>query len=76
MQASYGIGLAKPISICIDCFGTNKVPNEEIEKYVNDNFDFSVANIIKELDLLRPIYKKSACFGHFGREEFPWEKIK
>jgi S-adenosylmethionine synthetase len=73
---SYGIGLPEPISINIDCFGTNKKSLEEIEKFVTDNFDFSVGNIIKELDLLKPIYKATACYGHFGREEFSWEKIK
>lgn len=76
IQVSYGIGLAKPISVYIDCFKTNKVSMKDIEKYVYSNFDFSPANIIKELGLLRPIYKDTACFGHFGRNEFPWEKIK
>ena len=76
IQVSYGIGLAEPISLYIDTFGTEKVKLEKIYKYVNKNFDFSPVNIIKELDLLRPIYKKTACYGHFGREEFPWEKIK
>ena len=76
IQVSYGIGMEKPISRYIECFGTNKKPMKEIEKYVDENFDFSPENIIKELGLLRPIYKKTACFGHFGREEFPWEKIK
>ena len=60
----------------IDCFGTNKLPMKDVEKYVNENFDFSLSNIIRELDLLKPIYKNTACFGHFGRNEFPWEKIK
>lgn len=76
IQVSYGIGLEKPISIYIDCFNTNKVSMEKIEKFVNENFDFSPQNIIDELDLLRPIYKETACYGHFGREQFPWEKIK
>lgn len=76
IQVSYGIGLEKPISRYIECFGTNSVPMEKIEEFVDTNFDFSPDNIIKELDLLRPIYKQTACFGHFGREEFPWEKIK
>lgn len=76
IQVAYGIGLSEPVSIYIDCFGTNKKPLAEIEKYVKDNFDFSPDNIIKELDLLKPIYKQTACFGHFGRTEFAWEKIK
>ena len=76
LQVSFGIGLAKPISIHIDTFGTEKVPLTEIYSFVNDNFDFSPANMIKELDLLKPIYAKTACYGHFGRAEFPWEQIK
>lgn len=76
ISVSYGIGLEKPLSVSIDTFGTEKTPLENIYKYVSENFDFSPDNIIKELDLLKPIYKKTACFGHFGREEFPWEKIK
>lgn len=76
IQVSYGIGLSKPISINIDTFGTEKRPVEEIYQYVQDNFDFSPSNIIRELDLLKPIYKPTACFGHFGRSEFSWEKIK
>lgn len=76
IQVSYGIGLAEPISIYIDCFGTNLKTLDEIEDYVKDNFSFRPSNIIKELDLLKPIYKATACYGHFGRDEFPWEKIK
>ena len=76
IQVAYGIGLSEPVSISIECFKTNKIPLEDIISYVNQNFDFSPDNIIKELDLLKPIYKNTACYGHFGREEFPWEKIK
>lgn len=76
IQVAYGIGLSKPIAINIETFGTEKKPLKEIYKYVQENFDFSPANIIKELDLLKPIYKKTACYGHFGRNEFSWEKIK
>ena len=76
IQVSYGIGLAKPISLYIETFNTQKVPMEKIYSYVENNFDFSPSNIINELDLLKPIYKNTACFGHFGREEFAWEKIK
>ena len=76
IQVSYGIGLAEPISINIDCFGTERKPLGVIYKFVTKHFDFSPANIIKELDLLKPIYKDTACYGHFGRAEFPWEKIK
>lgn len=76
IQVSYGIGLSKPLSLFIETFGTETKPLKEIYNYVNKNFDFSPANIIKELDLLKPIYKQTACYGHFGREEFPWEKIQ
>ena len=76
IQVSYGIGLSKPISIFIETFGTEKKDLQGIYNYVANNFDFSPANMIKELDLLEPIYKKTACFGHFGRDEFSWEKIK
>ena len=76
VQAAYGIGLPRPIAINIETFGTEKKPLSDIYKYVENNFDFSLANIIKELNLLKPIYKQTACFGHFGRKEFPWEKIK
>lgn len=69
------IGLSKPLSLYIDTFGTNKISEEKIYKIVENNFDFSPQNIIDELDLLRPIYKPTACYGHFGRSVFPWEKI-
>ena len=73
---SYGIGLKKPISIYIDTFGTEKVELKKIYDYVSQNFDFSPQNIISELDLNKPIYKNTACFGHFVRDEFSWERIK
>ena len=76
IQVSYAIGMTEPISINIETFGTEKVTIEEIYKYVNKNFNFLPSNMIAELDLLKPIYKQTACFGHFGREEFPWEHIK
>ena len=76
IQVSYGIGLSRPVSLNIETFGTNKVSIERIYEIVNKNFDFSPANIISELDLNKPIYQNTACFGHFGRPEFSWEKIK
>jgi S-adenosylmethionine synthetase len=76
IQASYGIGLSQPISINIDCFGTEKKPLDKIYDFVNEHFDFSPGSIIKELDLLKPQYKQTACYGHFGRPEFSWEKVK
>ncbi len=75
IEVSYAIGLEKPLSINIETFGTEKVELKKIYQIVNSNFDFSPDNIIKELDLLRPIYKQTACYGHFGRNEFPWEKL-
>lgn len=76
IQVSYAIGLVDPINISINTFGTNKVEYQQLLKIVNDNFNFSVSNIIKELDLLKPQYKQTACYGHFGRNEFSWEKVK
>lgn len=76
IQVSYAIGKSKPISIYIDTFNTNKIDLSKIYNYVEKNFDFSVSNIIKELDLLTPIYYETACYGHFGRSKFSWEKIK
>ena len=75
---SYAIGKPRPIHINIETFNTNKVPLEDIYKFINNNFDFSVANIIKELDLKRPIYYQTAAYGHFGRTDIdlPWEQIK
>ncbi len=76
VQISYVIGIAKPLSVFIDTRGTSKIPVEKIEKLVLDHFSFKPADMIKQLDLLRPIYEKTAAYGHFGREEpeFTWEK--
>ena len=76
IQASFAIGLAEPVSLAIETFGTNKVSEEEIYDFVHKNFSFRLQNIIDELNLLRVNYKKTACFGHFGNDEFPWEQIK
>lgn len=78
IQVSYAIGMSHPISLYIDTKGTNIISIEDIYKYVDDNFDFSVQNIIDELDLCRPIYYDLACYGHFGRNDLDltWEKIK
>lgn len=76
VQVAYGIGLSQPIAININTFGTEQKPLGQIQKYVKNNFDFSPKNIIKELDLLKPIYFQTASYGHFGRNEFSWEKIK
>ncbi len=73
---SYGIGIAKPLSIYVDTFGTGKISEEEIEKKVMENFDLRPAAIIRDLDLLRPIYKDLAAYGHFGRcdLDLTWER--
>lgn len=76
IQLSFGIGMERPISIYIDCFNTQKMPMEKIYEIVNKNFNFTLTNIIAELNLLHPIYKNTACYGHFGRNEFSWEKVK
>jgi len=78
IEVSYAIGMEYPISIYINTFGTNKVDIEEIYSYVNDNFNFSVDNIIKELDLLKPMYYPLSSYGHFGRTDIDcsWENIK
>ncbi len=78
LQVSYAIGQSKPISLFIETFGTNKVDVEEIYSYINSNFDFTLSNMIKELDLLRPIYYQFAAYGHFGRLDLnpTWEIIK
>ncbi len=76
IELSYAIGMSEPISISIDAFGTNHVSLEEIMKYIKANFNFRVSNIIKELDLQKPIYYDLAAYGHFGREEYSWEQLK
>ncbi len=76
ISVAYSIGREYPINIGIETFNTNKIPLERIYEIVNKNFNFSVDNIIKELNLLRPIYYETASYGHFGRNNFPWEKIK
>lgn len=75
VQVAYAIGVAKPVSILVETFGTGVVPDERIEALVDDHFDLRPKAIIQELDLLRPIYRNSAAYGHFGRTEpeFTWE---
>ena len=74
---SYAIGVAKPLSIYVDSFGTGKYDDEKLLEILEENFDFRPAAIIANLDLRRPIYKKTAAYGHFGRdeEEFTWERL-
>lgn len=76
IQISYAIGIAKPTAIHVETFGTGKIPNEKIAQLINDHFDLRPYGIVKMLDLLRPIYRQTASYGHFGREDLgvTWEK--
>jgi len=76
VQVAYAIGVAEPVSIMVDTFGTGKVPNARLEELIRRHFDFTPTGIIKYLNLRRPIYKKTAAYGHFGRPEpdFTWER--
>ena len=76
IQVAYAIGVAEPLSISVDTFGTGRISDEKLVKIVKKNFDFRPAAIIERLDLKRSIYKKTAAYGHFGRneKEFTWEK--
>ena len=78
LQVSYAIGVAKPLSLAIETFGTGKVPDETIQELIEKHFDFRPAMIIHELDLRRPIYRPTAAYGHFGRDdiEAPWERTE
>ena len=77
IQLSYAIGVAHPTSIMVDTFGTGKVSDEKLVEIIRENFDLRPAGIIKMLDLRRPIYKQTAAYGHFGRDDLdlPWEKL-
>lgn len=74
LQVAYAIGYPEPVSLYVNTFGTSRVDEVKIEHAVREIFSFKPANIIKYLDLLRPIYQKTAAYGHFGRDGFPWEK--
>jgi S-adenosylmethionine synthetase len=74
VQIAYAIGVAQPLGVYVDTFGTGRVPDERLQKYVLHNFDLRPRAIIEELDLLKPIYRATAAYGHFGRKEFRWEK--
>ncbi|GAA3412823.1 methionine adenosyltransferase [Paenibacillus hodogayensis] len=76
IQLAYAIGVARPVSINVDTFGTGKVSEEKLEEVIRNNFDLRPAGIIKELDLRRPIYRQTAAYGHFGRTDLdvPWER--
>ncbi len=75
VQVAYAIGIVEPVSIMINSFGSAVVEDERLEKCVRNIFDLTPGGIIKKLDLLNPIYKKTASYGHFGRDDFSWEKL-
>jgi S-adenosylmethionine synthetase len=76
IQIAYAIGVAEPVSVMVDLMGTGVVPKKRVEEIVKEEFDLRPAAIIEYLDLLRPIYRKTSAYGHFGRneDEFTWEK--
>ncbi len=76
VQLAYAIGVAQPVSILVDTFGTAKIPEDRIKDLIRAHFELTPKKMIHSLDLLRPIYRKTACYGHFGRseDEFTWEK--
>jgi S-adenosylmethionine synthetase len=74
MQVGYAIGYPDPVSVLIDTYGTGIIPDQKIAELVRKHFDLTPRGIIKALDLLKPVYQKSASYGHFGRSEFTWEK--
>lgn len=76
VEVAYAIGKAQPVSLCVDTFGTGKFDDEKLLEIVKKNFNFEVGNIISELDLRKPIYHKTSCYGHFGDPQFTWEKVK
>ena len=77
LELAYAIGVAQPVSVLVDSYGTGKVPDERLGEIVRDCFDLRPAAIIKTLDLRRPIYQQVAAYGHFGRPELdlPWERV-
>ena len=75
LEVAYAIGVAKPVSLFVNTKGTGKLPDGKIAYIISKEFDLRPASIIKTLDLRRPIYKATAAYGHFGRPEFPWEKL-
>ncbi|XP_066206239.1 S-adenosylmethionine synthase isoform X2 [Saccopteryx leptura] len=76
VQVSYAIGVASPLSISLFTYGTSQMTERELLDVVNKNFDLRPGVIVRDLDLKKPIYQKTACYGHFGRSEFPWEVPK
>jgi S-adenosylmethionine synthetase len=77
IQVAYAIGVAHPMSVLVETFGTETIPVPKIEELVSEHFDLRPAAILRDLDLRRPIYAKTAAYGHFGREDrdFAWERV-
>ncbi len=77
IQLSYAIGVAHPTSVMVDTFGTGKIADEKLVEIIRENFDLRPAGIIKMLDLRRPVYRQTAAYGHFGRDDLnlPWEQL-
>ena len=75
IQIAYSIGVAKPVSIYVNTYGTNTIPEEEIIEKINNTFDLTPRGIINYLDLRRPIYRQTTNYGHFGKKDLPWERI-
>ncbi len=76
VQVAYAIGVAHPLSINVETFGTAKIPDEKIVELINEHFDLRPGAILRDLGLRKPIYRQTANYGHFGRDdiEFPWER--
>ena len=74
VQVAYAIGVAQPVGVYVNTFGTSDIEDDKLVNYVKKNFDFRPKALIEELDLLRPIYRQTAAYGHFGRAEFSWER--
>ena len=76
IQVAYAIGVARPVSLCVETFGTEKISPERIIKLIEEHFDLRPVAIIRDLDLRRPIYRPTAAYGHFGRDDIdaPWER--
>ena len=75
VQVAYAIGVAQPVGVYVNTFGTSEIDDEKLADYVKKNFDFRPKALIEELDLLRPIYRQTAAYGHIGRSEFSWERV-
>jgi S-adenosylmethionine synthetase len=75
VQVAYAIGVARPVGVHVNTFGTGKVNGDELDRYLAEHFDMRPRSIIEQLDLLRPIYRATSAYGHFGREGFSWERV-